>query len=208
MRRPCCRCRSAPAAAAELAEAGNAPQHLDEQPGQRQVRPVRVGGDVEEDDLAVAALAAVTSGVPSLQAGPDLHVLAERAGSASTWRLTSHLGRRRAGRQTGCRRRTAPAAAASTTTARRRACGRRAATPRAAESSPPFSRRGPAKRTSTPPFLTQVSTRSLRSPDSVPMSAIMSTETFCLTRPSMAVGEVGVLRPRPSRRTAASAFSM
>ena len=39
------------------AEAGDAAQHLHEQSRQRQVRPVRVGGDVEEDELAVAALA-------------------------------------------------------------------------------------------------------------------------------------------------------
>ena len=40
-----------------LTETGNAPEHLHEQSGERQVRPFRVGGDVEEDELAIAAFA-------------------------------------------------------------------------------------------------------------------------------------------------------
>ena len=119
-------------------------------------------GRFDQSELAVTwkntswpspRLAAVTSGVPSLSRAHTLTSGPSAAGSASTWLLTSTsaLGVRPANRLSspkaasgcGCGHDMAPP---SVRVPKRRAAGSR--------SSPPFSRRGPAKRTSTPPFFT------------------------------------------------------
>ena len=151
-------------------------------------------GRFDQSELAVTwkntswpspRLAAVTSGVPSFSRAHTFTSGPSAAGSASTWLLTrtSALG----GRPTN---RLSSEKAASCC-----GCGQDMALPSVrvpkrsdagSSSSPPFSRRGPAKRTSTPPFFTHSATRSLISPGSVPMSASISTEMLRLMRPSIA----------------------
>ena len=99
---------------------------------QRQVRPVRVGSDVEEDDLALAELALGDERRAVLQPRPHVHVGAEHGRVGQHLTADGYFRRhRRAGKEARCPR-SAPASAASTTTARRRACGRRRAAARAA----------------------------------------------------------------------------
>ena len=68
------------------ASADDAPQHLDEAAGERQVRPARVGGDVEQHDHALAAL----------DRGDERRAVGERRPGAfgkSGFRLGQHLAR-------------------------------------------------------------------------------------------------------------------
>ncbi len=71
----------------QRAECRNATNHLDEQARDRQVGPIRVGGDVEEDDLAGAERRGGDQRRAVLQAGPDFDGGLSCAGSASTCRL-------------------------------------------------------------------------------------------------------------------------
>ena len=102
-------------------------QHVHEQPGQRQVGPVGIGGDVEQHDAAGAARApAVTSGVPSASAA-QVGCARSRRGLGQHLAVHLHLvGHRQAGerRAGGERRQRRPA---GSRTARRRAGGRRPA---------------------------------------------------------------------------------
>ena len=87
-------------AAAQIAEAGDAAQHLNEQAGQRQVRPVRIGGDVEEHQLAVAALGGRHQRRAVLQPRPHLHVGTERGRIGQHLAVDEDVGaRRQAGEQ-------------------------------------------------------------------------------------------------------------
>ena len=83
------------AGAARAAEAGDAAHHLHEQARQRQVRPVRVGGDMEEDHLAVAALGRGDQRRAVLQARPHLHLGPEPGRIGQHLLVDQHLGRRR-----------------------------------------------------------------------------------------------------------------
>ena len=141
-------------AAAELAETGDAPEHFHEQTRQRQVRPVGIGGDVEEDHLAIAALGGRDQRRAVLQARPHLHVGAERAGIGQHLLGDQHFGRHGqsgkqpfvAERRQRLRRRPRQRAAerASADAAGPRAAGRRRPSRAAARQS------APARRPSSP----------------------------------------------------------
>ncbi len=139
----------------QRAQCRDPPQHLDEQARHRQVRPVGVGGDVEKHDLAFAASRRGDERRAILEPRPHFHVRRQQCGIGENLALDRYVGRDGETGEQACPRRTARAAAASTTTARRRVSGHRAASRTGSRSSPPFSRRGPAKRTSTPPLFTQ-----------------------------------------------------
>ena len=110
---------------ARAAETGDPPQHLHEQARQREVRPVRVGGDVEEDHLAVAAPCGRDQRRAVPETGPDLDVGPEPGRVGQHLLVDQHLGGAVSARQTDCRRRRVRAAAASPRRARRRASCRR-----------------------------------------------------------------------------------
>ena len=144
-------------------------------------------GRLDQSELAVTwkrmiwpspNLRSVTRGVPSCRrahtctSGPSI------AGSASTWRLTVTSG----GTGVPAKRLLSSIGASFCGVDHDRAPPSVRPPTRSgtgSSSSPPFSRREPAKRTSTPPFFTHSSTCLAASPDSVPMSASMSTLAFC-----------------------------
>ncbi len=70
-------------------------QHLHERAGERQVRPARIGGDVEEHDAAVAAHARRSPAACRRGARPRPPRRASASGSASTCRFTAHVRRHR-----------------------------------------------------------------------------------------------------------------
>ena len=121
---------------------------------------------------------AVTSGVPSLRRAQTSTSAEIFAGSASTCRLTvtssgifrpaNGLASSNAANGCGVDHDSAPP---NDRPPARNGTG--------SNSSPPFSRRGPAKRTSAPPRLTKSSARFAGSPVKVPMSASIRTEMFC-----------------------------
>ena len=151
-------------------------------------------GRLDQSELAVTwnstiwpspRLVAVTNGVPSLSRARTETAGDSLAGSASTWRLIVTSGG--IGRPSN---RLPPSKAAS-------ACGvdHDSAPPSVRppsrsgtgnRSSPPFSSRGPAKRTSTPPRSTNVSIRSRTFPDRVPMSASTNTVAWAFSASSIA----------------------
>ena len=103
----------------------DAPQHLDEEAGEREVRPFRIGGGVDQDEPALALLFGGDQRRAVGEPRPGLAGEVER-------RLGQHLARhgdvgRQSARRRGSSRRTARAAPASPRTGRRPACARRAA---------------------------------------------------------------------------------
>ncbi|NJO35858.1 MAG: DUF3604 domain-containing protein [Rhodospirillales bacterium] len=80
---------------AAAAEGRNAPQHLHEQAGHGQVRPVGVGRHVEKDDLAFAAVGSSDERRSIFQSGPDLHVLGEARRVGENLAIDENIWRRR-----------------------------------------------------------------------------------------------------------------
>ncbi len=122
--------------------ADDAPQHLDEQPGQREVGPVGVRRRVHQHDPAPPALfggderRAVGQPRPGLAGELDV-------GLGQHLARHRHVGRDRQPGKRAVRARTAPASPAAPTTSRRRSCGRRGAAAPAAGCRP--SRPGAAR---------------------------------------------------------------
>ena len=180
-------------------EGDDPPQHLDEGAGQRQVRPAGVGGDVEEDQPALA----------ERRGGDQRRAVGEcRPGASGKRRRrvrpapAASRSRRRApsGRRRGSCRRSSPAAAASARRGCRRARGRRgAASPGSARRSPRPGAAGEAHQhaaVAAPSWRPVSSTLVVR----VPMSAMAITEAAGVDQLGHGHGGIGVRGSRTSAK--------
>ena len=126
---------ASPAAGDALAHRHDAPQHLDEQAGEREVRPIGVGRRVDQHDPAVPAFfrgherRAVGEPRPGL--GGQIDARAPPALGATPSHRSGSPARR-----TGCPARTALASPAAPRTSHRRSCARRGAAEPASDRHP------------------------------------------------------------------------
>ena len=167
-------CLALPAAATlrRAGEIDDAFEHFDEGARERQVRPARVAGDVEQHDQAFAAP----------RGGDQRRTVGERRPGVVAQRrigLRQHLPghghvvrHRHAVERTVARKRRERLRLVPAQAPPRMRPPRRSFT--GTRSSSEAASRGPAKRTSTPPSSTQCASRSCASPATVPTSARIS----------------------------------
>ena len=158
-------------------ERHHAAEHLDEEARQRQVRPIRIRGHVEEHDPALALARSGDERGAVGQPRPDLRVRWRRWDRRAPAGSPSRRPARRA-RGMGSAPRRAPSGCGvlQDSDPPRERPPRRKAT--GSSSSPPCSSRGPAKRMSTPPDLSQSSSSSSVPATSLPISASTMVETL------------------------------
>ena len=205
-------CGTAPASRADLRGFGvgagaalgardDAPQHVDEQAGDRQVRPGRVGGDMEQHDEPLAARARRSPAACRRRAAPRSSPSGPGSGSASTWRVTvtssgaarptNGLGSSNGAMCLGVSQDSAPP---SVRPPRRNAVGVRSSSPAAS--------RVPAKRISTPPSSTNSASASWVGPGATLMSASASAEGFSASNDA-----IGSAAPGAASRISANGYS-
>ena len=132
------------------AQADDAAEHADEEPGQRQIRPGRTAGRVNEDEPALAAPLAGHQRRAVGQPRPGLAGEIEGRLGEDLARDGDVVGDRKAGER-AVRRERPRGAPAAPRTGRRRSSGRRGAASPAGDRRCSPRDRGPAKRSRTPP---------------------------------------------------------